>query len=322
MHDAAPARMLRGCLWETPQVSGVWGGAPPGTRTPNPLIKRQRNYLLYRAPQCHEIQSAAGKSSFAMASVSGRADLCCLVLEPMDAPWTHSVVANAWSWSSVRILPIRMAHNRTSRSETGLIPFLSCLQCVPDRAQTRDQVGRLRSDGRLGLLRRLDVAANAGSFLAGGIGSRSLPMVVAMGTTMGNRSDPARTHTMVQTVVTALSPGSAATSSNARAAVVRPCKTSGNAENPRAPALRLRGNGELRAHSAFGSPNPTTSTTAGQRPGHPTVRRGSCRADRSRRPAVGVQGSDRGQEPDQNTHSTWSVWLRKCRSPPARARRR
>jgi hypothetical protein len=49
MHHAAPARMLRGCLSETLQVRG---GAPPGTRTPNPLIKRRRNYLLYCAPQC------------------------------------------------------------------------------------------------------------------------------------------------------------------------------------------------------------------------------------------------------------------------------
>jgi hypothetical protein len=34
-------------------TDGVIMGAPPGTRTPNPLIKRRRNNLLCCAPQCH-----------------------------------------------------------------------------------------------------------------------------------------------------------------------------------------------------------------------------------------------------------------------------
>jgi hypothetical protein len=36
MHDAAPARMLRGCLWETSQVSGRVGECAARDSNPEP----------------------------------------------------------------------------------------------------------------------------------------------------------------------------------------------------------------------------------------------------------------------------------------------
>ena len=91
IHDAAPARMIRGHVSEKPQVR--WG-APPGTRTPNPLIKRWRNYLLYCARQCRQIPVGAGPDASPLASVIGRAGLCWLGLAPMDAHWTHNPIDN------------------------------------------------------------------------------------------------------------------------------------------------------------------------------------------------------------------------------------
>ena len=45
--------------------------------------------MLFRAPQCDEISFTAGLATSPLASLLGRAGLCWLISEPMDAPWTH-----------------------------------------------------------------------------------------------------------------------------------------------------------------------------------------------------------------------------------------
>jgi hypothetical protein len=98
MHQGCTTPRQRGCFEAVSgrhcRSAGVWGSAPPGTRTTNPLIKKRRNYLLHHVPQCHEIPFIAGPAISPSAWMLGRAALCWQVSEPMDAPWTHIVVAN------------------------------------------------------------------------------------------------------------------------------------------------------------------------------------------------------------------------------------
>jgi hypothetical protein len=91
---AAPSRGLAARTPETWLLErqwhalSQWGSSPPGTRTPNPLIKRAELSALpcsTAPPNTAHCWSGISPS----ASMLGRAAPCWLVSEPMDAPWTH-----------------------------------------------------------------------------------------------------------------------------------------------------------------------------------------------------------------------------------------
>jgi hypothetical protein len=124
------------------------GGAPPGTRTPNPLIKRRRNYLLFRAPQCRSIPLSAGPAISPLALVLGRADMCRLVSEPMDAQWTHIGISRCLGHGSLGESP------RTStQHDTRLLAPTRCREDAASRTGTPAEslTSAVRDGASLGL---------------------------------------------------------------------------------------------------------------------------------------------------------------------------
>jgi hypothetical protein len=104
-----------------------------------------------------------GPTTSPLASVFGRDGLCWPVSEPMDAHGRTSVSANTWYGSSGASRargPIAAL-----KDPEWLIPFLSCLQCVPDYRGTTTARTGLPVKGMPGVLRRVDAAADTSLFV-------------------------------------------------------------------------------------------------------------------------------------------------------------